>query len=236
MRAVARILSVIRALLLAPALHGCTGNIVDSTTNASLAEMGRGGVVMRMGLIIDSCRTSTVKLARKKGDTYEAVTTVFQNGYVKAYSVGRAELDPGEYHVVEWTCAEYPKTTILGKGDWWGTYKQSYGRFEVHAGEIVNIGAINMIEVAPNTVHLAASEIPASLMEHFKQEFPNLAARMQTRLLEVPVPRLPKAQMAVFCSRINEIHKIWKLPPYLPCLTQPPLEAIVNPERPALWQ
>ena len=190
---------------------------------------------MVIGLTVNSCLSTAVELARKKGEVYERVTSVSQKGMSGADKVVRAELDPGEFHVVKWTCHEAGGNTVLGKEEA-GVYKKSFGWFEVRPGEIVNVGSLTLILVAPGVVHLAASDIPASVLEPFKEEFPSLAARMQTRVLGVPVPRLPKDQMAAFCARINQIHHTFRLPPYGACIVEPPPEAIINPARPALWQ
>ncbi len=228
----ARIWPFLFECLIAVVLCGCVAKLSDATTSESLTAAAIWGVVWSRGLVSEPCGHSTIKLAHRNGDVYEHAAVLFQPA---GLSVVHVELDPGEYHVVSWTCALGRETKILGQGAWDGTYSKSLAHFEVRAGEIINLGALNMIEIAPRTVYLAVSDLPAPIQEKFRQEFPQLAARMQTRLLEVPMPTLSPADRALYCLGINRFHQKWKLPQHPACATTVPPLADIDPGKPALF-
>lgn len=216
-------------------LFGCAAKIDDRTTAEKLAAAGKAGVVMEVGLTVDSCDSATVDLGRKRDNGYEQVATVVQAGKAGASKIIRAELEPGEYHVVRWTCQEGRDRTVLGKKEG-SLFKQSFGRFEVHAGELVNLGRLAFILVSPGVVHVAASDLSAIERSEFEQEYPLLASLMKTRIIEAPMPDLTPAEKAVHCQRINQIHKTWRLPPHRECMELLSPEAVGDPERPGIWQ
>lgn len=214
-------MSPLAKCLVALALCGCVAKLDDATTPESLAASGKAGIVFRMGFVAENCHHSTITLAKKSGDAYVQAANLVQRETHDSSAVIHVELDPGEYHVVSWTCTVGSTTQVLGKGSF-GRYAKSMAHFEVRAGEIVNLGALNMIMVAPKRAYLAVSDLPARMQEWFRLNYPNLALRVQTRLLTVTMPELPPRQRAAFCARIANFHQKWKLPPHPMCALLPP--------------
>jgi hypothetical protein len=162
------------------------------------------------------CSEATLVVGKASGETYEKAATIEQQDSYRTSGVAHVELDPGEYHVVQVTCKSGRTVNVLGKG-WLGTFQQTFGRFEVHAGEIVNIGLVKLIYVRPGVVHLAVGDIPEHEMSRFRTQYPNLAAQMQTRLLETPLPKLSDEEMAKYCRHITEFNGSYRLPTHPAC-------------------
>ena len=218
-------------------LVGCGATINEATTIESLASAGKAGVVMHVDM--GTCFNTQVYIGRQSGDVYKAAAAARSGSFLDTSPMIRAELDPGEYHIVKLICTIGNHSTVLGKGAW-GSYKQSLGRFEVRAGEIVNIGSLHVVPVGGKDVHLAVSDIPETEFQQFSKDYPNIVARMQTRLLEVPVPKLAEVEMVQWCNRVTALNAAHRAHPPAACLSlqneQVRRLEKVNPERPALWQ
>ena len=77
-------------------------------------------------------------------------------------------------------------------------------------------------------------------MERFRSEYPNLAAQMQTRLLETPIPQLSDQEMTAYCKRLTEFNGAFRLPTHPACQLRHE-ESVrridsLDPGRPALMQ
>lgn len=183
-------------------------------------------------------------VAKKSGDGFQYAATIKQDDTYRGPGVARVELDPGEYHLVQITCVGGNKVNLLG-GGLLGVFKESFGRFEVGAGEIVNIGLLKLVYVGTasggtQTVHLAVGDIPEYHMDVFRKKFPNLAAQMRTRLLETTIPKLAGHEMAKYCRHVTEVNASHQLPTHPACQrwldeTARRLDG-ADPGRPALWQ
>jgi len=211
---------------------GCGATINEATTLESLA-----GVVMHVDM--GTCFNTQVYIGRQSGDVYKSAAIARSGSFLDTSPMIRAELDPGEYHIVRLICTIGNHSTILGRGAW-GTFNQSLGRFQVRAGEIVNIGSLHVVPVGSKDVHLAVSDIPETEFQQFRKDYPNIVARMQTRLLEVPVPKLAEVEMIQWCKRVATVNAAYRAHPPAACLSlqneQVRRLEKVNPERPALWQ
>ena len=218
-------------------LVGCGATINEATTLESLASAGKAGVVMHVDM--GTCFTTQVYIGRQSGEVYKPAAIARSGSFLDTSPMIRAELDPGEYHIVKLICTIGNHSTVLGRGSW-GSFTQSLGRFEVRAGEIVNIGSLHVVPVSGKDVHLAVSDIPETEFQQFSKDYPNIVARMRTRLLEVPVPKLAEAEMVQWCNRVAALNAAHRAHPPAACLSlqneQVRRLEKVNPERPALWQ
>lgn len=217
---------------------GCGAPAIDnSTTLASLSAAGKGGLVVRIDML--DCSEATLVVGRKSGDTYQQTASIIQGDSYRTSGVAHVELDPGDYHVLQVACKSGRTTNVLGKLSL-GTSEQSFGRFEVRAGEIVNIGLLKLIYMRPGVVHLAAGDIPEYEMSRFREQFPQLAAQMQTRLLVTPIPQLSDADMVKYCRHITEFNGSYKLPTHPACQHRHDENArrldALDPGRPAIMQ
>jgi len=138
-------------------LVGGGATINEATTLESLASAGKAGVVMHVDM--GTCFTTQVYIGRQSGDVYKPAAMARSGSFLDTSPMIRAELDPGEYHIVKLICTIGNHSTVLGRGSW-GSFTQSLGRFEVRAGEIVNIGSLHVVPVSGKDVHLAVSDIP----------------------------------------------------------------------------
>lgn len=168
--------------LLLAGLAGCAAMLDNVSTPQTMSAQGKGAVVMEVGMTGVPCAGGAVTVAKAEGDHYRAAATVNPLGITGA-GFWWAELDPGEYHVVHVKCLMGTTNTILG-----ATFLaplKSYGRFEVRAGEVVNIGSLDLIRVGLITVNLAVRPFSDSDLEMFRRSYPNLAMRIETRLLDL---------------------------------------------------
>ena len=194
------------------ALSGCSGttNVSDELTTSALAKTNKSVAIMRMGVAGETCPAALLTLATKAGDEFAPAKTVRMSNQSNAPSdVAQIELDPGEYHVVSWTCTvqvgNTRNVTTLGKRSGGllsggGTYKQSFGSFELTSGEIVNLGSIRLVDVGLNNVLVDVTDLPADAREKFARDKPNLARQMTTRLFKVNRPPMTLAQRKALCE------------------------------------
>jgi hypothetical protein len=198
MRAVLRLLSLFFALCVTgTGLAGCAPSLDNETTLQSMSASGKGGVLMDVRMTGNACLTGTIVVARQEGDEYRSAGTITHLGIVGGFWWG--ELEPGEYHIVHIECRTGHRTALLGT-TFFAPYKKSFGRFEVRAIEIVNIGSLELIEVGFRTVDLAVRGIPVTDLESFRQTYPNLAVHLETRLLELPSPALTGRDLEKYCA------------------------------------
>ena len=125
--------------------------------------------------------------------------------------VGEVELEPGEYHVVAYSCVDKKGPTVVD--DKAGTasqlYRTSYAHFSIAAGEIVNVGFLHV-----NASHdgkslfgravktdVEVTEWPLAEIERFKLKRPALAAQMKTRLMTVGADPQTADQKTATCAR-----------------------------------
>lgn len=189
-------LSRLAAVATAALLAACaqTSKVADTVDTGALAKGNKAIALMKVGSADASCQSVRVTLARADGDAYRETRTltVVAPKRLSEPTVAEAELDPGAYHVVAYSCAMAKATaTVVGRreGD---RYATSLASFTLEPGEVVNVGFLQ-IKPLHRQVHLtrsyewaiAVGDWPLSEIERFKSERPNLYAAMKTRLMTV---------------------------------------------------
>ena len=195
------------------AAAGCaqTSRVEDGVTPAKLASSQKGVALIRVGSASPTCLHTRVLLGTRAGDGYKRgqVIMVANLRSVTASQVAEIELEPGEHHIIGYSCVgENSQQTFVSDpagGQLMGT---SYAHFAVAAGEIVNVGYF----------HFGASRVDRSLfgrnvsldveitdwplpeIERFKQQRPMMYAQMTTRLMKVDGAPTPSEQ-AKICEK-----------------------------------
>lgn len=193
-------------------LSGCGGSsqVSETVTAADLAGRTKAVAVMRLGSPNSNCKHLAVLLGVRDGAGYRRhapVKVVNVRGLEKA-PVGEVELDPGEYHVVAYSCVAGDGPNVISDRE--GTvYRTSFAHFTLVPGEIVNLGYLHLDAAHARRSgfgktlkpEIEVSDWPIDEIERYKAERPELAAQMKTRLMLVGSgPDTAEAQ-AQLCER-----------------------------------
>ena len=204
-RAVAGGRSITRAALVGTAatvattilLAGCvkTTRIDDATTPETLAKSRKAVALMRIGAASTACVNVIARLGQRSGEGFRIVrsVTVADVKTLSDIAVVEVELDPGEYPVVGYSCVQRRGQTEIGSSDGHGLQKNSYARFTLAAGEVVNVGYLhfNAAHVnyslfgRPVRTMVSVTDWPFAEIERFKTLRPKVYAQMTTRLMVV---------------------------------------------------
>ena len=180
------------------ALAGCaqTSRVDEGVTPAKLASSQKGVVLIRVGSASPTCLHTRVLLGTRAGDGYKRgqVIMVANQRSVTASQVAEVELDPGEHHIIGYSCVgENSKQTFVSDpagGQLMGT---SFAHFTIAAGEIVNVGYFHfgasregrsLFGRAVRT-DVEITDWPLTEIERFKQQRPTMYAQMTTRLMKI---------------------------------------------------
>lgn len=180
------------------AVAGCaqTSRVDESVTPAKLASSQKGVALIRVGSASPTCAHTRVLLGTRAGDGYRRgqVIMVANLRSVTASQVAEVELDPGEHHIIGYSCvAENSQQKFVSDpagGQLMGT---SFAHFTVAAGEIVNVGYFHFgaskdgRSVFGRAVRtdVEITDWPLAEIERFKQQRPTIYAQMTTRLMKV---------------------------------------------------
>ena len=200
------------AALAAAMLSGCAGSseVSGTVTTADLATRSKAVAVMRLGSPNPNCKHVAVLLGVRDGSGYRRhapVKVINVRGLEKA-PIGEVELDPGEYHVVAYSCVAQAGPNVVGDKE--GTnYRTSFAHFTLAPGEIVNLGYLHLDAARAQhsgfgkalKAEVEVTDWPIEEIERYKAERPELAAQMKTRLMLVgSAPDTPEEQSRL-CDR-----------------------------------
>jgi hypothetical protein len=221
----------IAAVGLLLSLSGCsitlTSRVDDDLTGKALGKDGKGVALLSAGVQGEPCRQIYVALGVREKDGFRHYRGLMIQR-AKA-PVAEVKLDPGEYHVIAFACANRGHTAKLGEGvndgGFYPLYKKTFARFTVQPGEIVNIGFLQLkyLGETPSaftkTIHadVTVIEWPRADLDVFREQRPGLAAQMKTRLMVASPPEpVTREQIGARCAEIRKLHaegKIQNLPP-----------------------
>lgn len=216
---------------LALVLAGCvaptlTSRVGDGISKLSLKQEVKGVALLSAGVSAGGCSQVYVVVgARNKApDKGEGIYSAVRGLMIQPAKAPIAEikLDPGEYHIVGFVCANRGSSARLvesvDSGGLWASYKRSYATFTVQAGEVVNIGylEIRYLGASDMTINadLAVRDWPLADLARFKQQRPELYAQMKTRLMRLN--RITPAEIAERCAEMRRLKsegKLQNLPP-----------------------
>ena len=97
------------------------------------------------------------------------------------------KINPGTYHLVSATCirhGSYPTYTST-KNSIFGPYNTSFASFKIKAGEIVNVGVINLRIAKDKKVLVSINNISSQVRKEMKSERPLIYKQMKTRLMKI---------------------------------------------------
>ena len=178
------------------AVAGCvqTSRVDEGVTPAKLASSQKGVALIRVGSASPACLHTRVLLGTRAGDGYKRgqVIMVANLRSVTQSQVAEVELDPGEHHIIGYSCMAENKQTFVtdpAGGQLMGT---SFAHFTVASGEIVNVGYFHfgashegrsLFGRAVRT-DIEITDWPMAEIERFKQQRPTMYAQMTTRLID----------------------------------------------------
>ena len=206
-------LAVIGAASLVAA--GCvkTSRVEDGLSAAKLSGQHKAVAVMRLGSSNPNCLHVAVLLGVREGEgegfkRAQAVTVANVRGLTEA-PVAEVELDPGEYHIVAYSCVAEKGPTVVDDKLPGQLYRTSFAHFAVAAGEIVNVGFVHLDAAKRGRSafgHAIAPELTVSDwsledIERFKKTRQQIAAQLTTRLMIVGKGPVSPGQRDDTCSR-----------------------------------
>ncbi len=181
-----------------------TSRVEDTVSPQKLAASKKAVAVMRLGTSAATCLHIRLLLGTREGDGYrrEQVVTVTQIKSTTQSQVAEVELDPGEHHVIGFSCvAEQGQTFVNDATGEYGLSRTSYARFTLAAGEIVNVGYLHFNAQVTKSVFgkgarpvVEITDWPLPEIERFKQLRPTVYAQMTTRLMVLGDPASPQDQ------------------------------------------
>jgi hypothetical protein len=206
-------------------LSGCaaTTTASDILTQGALEKSKTGVAVLKAQILGHGCVGGTITIAIKRDDHYEVVRTLqtIPGATAATNDVMSIELPPNEYHVVNVACTLQSGRTIttislgnreggvLGFG---GGYKRSFATFRVATREVVNLGSLTVMSGVLGSAHLSISPLPTASEARFRQETPNLAKQMTTRLMVVDRAPLTPEQAKQVCTSYEALKSVLPSP------------------------
>lgn len=192
-----------------------TSRVSDTLDASSLARSQKAVALIKVGAADPACQFVHVVLARKDGESYRVVQTMRVALRPDTEpAVAEAELDPGEYHVVNYACFAARGQIMLGSQNGPGQHSQSLASFTLASGEVVNLGYLRLAPLAvtrqvfSRTRHwvVAVTDWPLPEIDRFKKSRPKLYAAMHTRLMTVHKREpITAEQRGVICERAKQL-------------------------------
>ena len=205
------------AIIAATGLSGCgtsTRMMVEPSTG-TLADKGRGVVVVKFSMPYEACRQQVLLLGTREGNGHRVVAKLMATGAAPATTANAAEteLAAGEYQLLGYVCQR--ARSFVNVGNEGGPYTSSLGRFTVKGGEVVNIGHL-VFTRAQKDVKVEVSDWALADLNRYRDERPKLFAGMTTRLVElkagVPMPAAEKSEKCDQLAELKAAGKVQGLP------------------------
>lgn len=191
------------ALAVLLASCGIPDPVTESTTLKAISQAGTGVILFSLvpvqpNGVEGGCVQGLAVTLTKQGldGNAKKIRVDFGVGYFGLPHPHRElVLEPGDYELAELRCLimvahnHTVDLTIRGPAD------RSFGKFSIGAGEVVDIGKLYNIGVADDLrfnrgtdYFLEARPNPPEIIAKFKEEHPDLAAVLQTRLITTWAP------------------------------------------------
>jgi hypothetical protein len=177
-------------------LAGCgqqTTRVGDGATLQSLSQAGTGVAVMRVGAASPNCNHVQLMLGFRDGDGYRRnkLVTVANMRSLSEAPVAEIELPPGEHYIVAYNCITDKGAAVVADQVTAHLFRSSYARFNVNAGEIVNVGYLHFQATRVGTnafgrpvrTDVQVTDWPLAELDRFKKTRPTIYAQMKTRLM-----------------------------------------------------
>lgn len=233
-----RVRLCVQIAMAAAAVAGCmqTSRVGEDVTAAALSQSQKAVAVMRIGSASPTCLHAAVLLGQREGDGFRArqVVSVADLRSLTESAVSEVELEPGEYHVVAYSCVQQKGPAVVGeKGASAQFYRSSLASFTVAAGEIVNVGYLHLeaSHVGRNAfgrrvrTEVDITDWPLPELERYKAKRPGLFAQMKTRLMTV-TPKGNGGPSDGDCARLKALQAEGKVQTLPATCTPPPQPSV----------
>lgn len=188
-----------------------TSRIEDGVTPEKLAGAKKAVALIRVGSASPNCMHTRVQLGSRAGEAFKRgqVLMVTNLRSVTQSQVAEVELDPGEHHILGYSCIDAmgKQTVVIDEGGG-QVVRTSFAHFTLKPGEIVNVGYFHfgasregrsMFGRAVRT-DVEITDWPLAEIERFRQQRPVLYAQMTTRLMTTD-DALPPDEQAKVCAK-----------------------------------
>lgn len=199
-----------------------TSRVADDLSTAKLAETKKAVAVMRIGSASPVCEHAAVLLGQREHDYFKPRQPIVIVANIRSATepaVAEVELDPGEYHIVAYSCRDSkgPKV-VADKGSGSQFYRTSYASFTLSPGEIVNVGYLHLeaSRVGRNAfgreirTKIAITDWPLAELDRFKAKRPTIFVQMTTRLM-IATDRGPTTPNDNDCARLAALQREGKV-------------------------
>ena len=123
-----------------------TSQINPATSSETLASRQKSVAIMKIGTLGVQCAVADAVIGTRDGDRYKPVRVLRIVGAANPLlpQAAEAELDPGEYHIIGYSCFAGAASQVVAGVDQ-GKFYRSYATFTLAAGEMVNIGHLRLV-------------------------------------------------------------------------------------------
>lgn len=213
------------ALTVAHALTACAGGgkVDEQLANPTQLRDNRQAIALfRLANPDSTCLQLGVSIGQREGALYRPQQTL-KLTQIQVTNVLEVLLAPGDYHVLGFACYRARSKLEMVEPEGNGLLRRSYASFSVSAGEVVNLGQINLVRGARSNgvfnsfteVEVKITDWPLAELERFKSQRPKMFAEMRARLMvAAPKQNTPEAiaQKCTELQRLKAAGKIQGLP------------------------
>jgi hypothetical protein len=185
-------------------VSACAPGLDDTKSLSALKSANEGVVFLQLAYEGLPCRGGNIALATETAPgRFQLHKTLTMGGITGAASRNsrQVSLPAGTYHVGYITCQavqenlSFASGYMMGVGEQDGDFfignpKQSLAQFTVAAGEVVNLGQINLAptDYLANATRISVTDINSDAMARLRGEVPTLSSTMVTRLMTSTAP------------------------------------------------
>jgi hypothetical protein len=176
-----------------------TGGVVSDTIDLNQLKAENKAVAFIHAVHNNSgCGTISLEFGQSKGigGVYALKERYVIKSFYNATELpSQLELSAGEHHIVSVTCRNGARYSIVSAGSATSgffmketIYLRPIASFTLQAGEVVNVGSIQMSSLMVEGLNrgsagIVITDLPAPMLQEIKTQRPNLAAVMQTRFM-----------------------------------------------------
>lgn len=186
----------------AVSIAACAPSFDDTRSLAALKDANEAVVFIKLAYNGTPCRTGNIALATEVSPgRLELHKTLMVGGITgsAALDTRQVSLPAGTYHIGYVQCqALLDSGYMMGVGEqdgsvFIGNPRQSLARFTISAGEVVNVGQINLVptDYLANTASISVTDVSSDTMQRLRAGVPNLSSTLITRLMTTTSPGQP---------------------------------------------
>lgn len=185
-------------------VSACAPGFDDTKSLTALKSANEGVVFLQLAYDGIPCKVGNIALATESSPgRFELRKTLMMGGVTGSASLNSRQisLPAGTYHVGYITCQSVQESGYLnsgymmGVGEQDGSFfignpKQSLAHFSVAAGEVVNLGQINLVptDYLAKATMISVTDIDSDAMARLRSGVPTLSSTLVTRLMTPTSP------------------------------------------------